>query len=98
MQVPASRLGVLVFALELSKRMLEAAVGGECTGWSWLGGTAALLLEFKQMTSFLITAKKARKTDEKASNVAVLDTASPRPASFSTPNPDRGKFVLVELL
>ena len=39
----------------------------------------------------LITDAEAPKTDEKASIVAVLDTASPSPASFSTPNPDRGE-------
>ena len=42
--------------------------------------------------------QKAPKTDEKASNVVVLDTVSPKPASFSTPNPGRGKSVWVEWL
>ena len=35
---------------------------------------------------------------EKASTVAVLDTASPKPADFSTPNLDREKSVWVEWL
>ena len=42
-----------------------------------------------------ILIQKAPKTDEKASNVVVLDTVSPKPASFSTPNPGRGKSVWV---
>ena len=34
----------------------------------------------------------APKTDEESSNVAVLDTASARPADFSTPNPTGGSL------
>ena len=49
-------------------------------------------------TALYLKGDEAPKTDEKASTVAVLDTASPRPASFSTPNPDRGKSVWVEWL
>ena len=96
-------VGLCCFA-PLGKAFLFAQKVKAKNGWKDIfGATNRFLLRghhrlIVHVTPGHILIQKAPKTDEKASNVVVLDTVSPKPASFSTPNPGRGKSVWVEWL